>query len=669
MGRRMSISKLRQVLIMTTRNFSYTAQTVPEGYFAVALSGGASEGVLRIAVLAKDQADPPGGHFVLLRRGLAHIVYLGCVLDAADRVQQWVELWIQSVAEVGGLVDLRDELTNAQLDRRWAQQAGAVGALGQDGYLSTGWETRHPPPLFIDVDARGLCDPAPAGEGSTWRLCEDDALLAAHGLPAYSGSRHRYLCSEPAGREPVFVAVSPDAPTPDGVSALQSLLSRTPRIAPLNPEGGLMLVRPHDPLALEDFIDLLGGKPWEGLYHGRATVDPARVGAQTDAHACPGWMYLASRGLSGRLQEILHLKLCALSAVFECVQAHVRHTQAPVLNISADSFRVRLPPSSDVLPFLWGATVSLADPGVAIPMAIPGADRRCFLRPGGGDPSIYRPGSTGAPGRGSGTFRIRKILSESRKATIVEGTLSARERIPVGTTDLVRLRVSLGDAAVDLFGHMEEDRALAAGELRFRSLAHVRDEAGQQRLRSAEGVPIQNTLYETIPALGSTCDLYSLAVLGVRMLLVNADTTLAVALDELLSLAREAGSAAAGAGLPVSIARLLAASGRWVEALGPQRLLMQACAPGDALACVPAAVWSDVLAMLIRMLPGASKFSSYPDYGESAAGALHTVFDHAIRDVRKLVALTRELIVTDWRSHREIAQLVDTMLLREARSP
>jgi hypothetical protein len=42
-----------------------------------------------------------------------------------------------------------------------------------------------------------------------------------------------------------------------------------------------------------------------------------------------------------------------------------------------------------------------------------------------------------------------------------------------------------------------------------------------------------------VPLLSTPCDLYSLAVLAVRALLVDQETTLAVALDEILSLARQ----------------------------------------------------------------------------------------------------------------------------------
>jgi len=49
--------------------------------------------------------------------------------------------------------------------------------------------------------------------------------------------------------------------------------------------------------------------------------------------------------------------------------------------------------------------------------------------------------------------------------------------------------------------------------------------------------------YDVVPALSSLCDLYALGVLAVRTLLVDAQTSLPKALDEAMSLNREAGAA------------------------------------------------------------------------------------------------------------------------------
>src|SRR5690606_2355617 len=111
----------------------------------------------------------------------------------------------------------------------------------------------------------------PAEGDHPWVLCEDDRLLLAKGLPPYSTSLHRYLYVKEAGEETGFVAVTPNAPESAQtlLRPLEEVLGGQKTLAPLNPGGGLMLVRTYSPLGYETFVDLVGGAPAEGLAHGR----------------------------------------------------------------------------------------------------------------------------------------------------------------------------------------------------------------------------------------------------------------------------------------------------------------------------------------------------------------------------------------------------------------
>src|ERR1039458_1893133 len=52
---------------------------------------------LRICVLARSEPDSAAGWYVLLRELPGSRVYLGAVCDAEARIQEWVEIWVQTI--------------------------------------------------------------------------------------------------------------------------------------------------------------------------------------------------------------------------------------------------------------------------------------------------------------------------------------------------------------------------------------------------------------------------------------------------------------------------------------------------------------------------------------------------------------------------------------------
>jgi len=102
------------------------------------------------------------------------------------------------------------------------------------------------------------------------------------------------------------------------------------------------------------------------------------------------------------------------------------------------------------------------------------------------------------------------------------------------------------------------------------------------------------------------------------------------------------------------IHRLFEGDKRWVLSLGPQRLTFDEVAPEDAFDLVPAVLWWDTLAMIVRMFPGIGPDSACRDLGDAPAGGLHKAFDKTLADVEALLMRTRSLVVIDWRFNREI---------------
>ena len=153
------------------------------------------------------------------------------------------------------------------------------------------------------------------------------------------------------------------------------------------------------------------------------------------------------------------------------------------------------------------------------------------------------------------------------------------------------------------------------------------------QLKAGEGVPIPETIFDVISLLSAPCDMYSLAMLAARALLVDPDTTLAIVADELISLARQVGAEQPGAtGTPLGerIRTIFQADPRWLNSLGPQRLTREKLTPQEAFDLVPANLWFDTLALMIRMLPAIGPDSICRDFGDAPRGGFHKIYDPAL---------------------------------------
>jgi len=638
--------------------------TVPEGYAAVPVTAEQAESTLSVCVLVRREPDPVAGHLVVLRDLIDGRVLLGCLVDAGGAVQEWIEVWVQDLdALTTTTAACREALSNEVLDRRWREYFDAVAEADPAGVIQTGWETRHPLPSYVDLSAMEPIHPIDPQSGGKWQLCQDDAFLAAKGLAPYARSLHRYLYLKELGEESPLIPATADAPRNESVLSPTEITGGRRGLLALNSAGGLMLVRRHHPIRIEPYIDVLSGKSWDGVFHGRSIVSlgpTAEALKNTDPNLVGGgWLFLGPHGRWGRMVEAFHLKLRLISDAVRSVQQTLRKTQRPLLNLTADSFQVCLSPPGTGLPFLWTARAVLCDPGASVALPVRGASStQYFLRGAAAGASVYQPESAGQAARGRGTVRIRQVIPEGG-GTIVEGTFATQERFTVARYDLIWLRLNMNCGRVDLYGQLEQASALATGEWRFRTVGQRFGEDVVSALRSAEGVPIADVPFEIIPLLSSPCDLYGLAVLAVRALLVNDQTTLPVAMDEVLSLARQvAAQHEESTALGLRIRQLFESDPRWLPSLGPHRLTNEEMSPSEALDLVPAEVWFDTLGALVRLLPGIGPDSFARDLGDAPPGGIHKAFDAAGAALEDLVLRTRSLIVIDWRYNREVHAVV-----------
>ncbi len=632
---------------------------IPEGYLAVPVSQSETGAALRLCVLVRQTPDPAAGALVLLRDLPDAQVYLGCVTDITGRVHGWLELWVQNLDGLANsLPAYRESVSNAELDARWSKQATAFCGLDPESFIETGWESRHPLPVYLDLSGVQPVHPEGQDTSGRWELCCDDDLLQKAGLPPYSSSLFRYLYQPGTGAQSRFIPVVSGAPQGQATVPASAALTAMEKYPALNSQAGLLMVTGFAPLSFEDCVDLLGGKVWQGVTHGKKRLNLDGVyesltdSAQVETGL--GHIFLGAQGKRGRFVEAYHLKLQLLADVFRLVRGYVERRQLPFLNLGADSFRVSLKELGSGLPCLWTARCALVKPEDAFALPVATGEFRYFLRMRGGA-SAYLPESLGGSTQGSGSVRIRKLLPPDRGRTVVEGTLVSQESLAVSPHDLLWMRLPLPGGRVELYGHLYTGEGLAPGEVRFRTLPQQFDDAVLATLKTAEGVPLARAPFEVVPLLSSPCDLYSLGVLAVRALLVDDKTTLAVALDEVLSLARQV-SAEHKADVPLGqrIQSIFERERRYAESLGPHRMSRRGMAPEEGLQLLPPELWYDTLGVLVRLFPGMGPDSFCRDFGDAPTAALETVFNKPLEELEKLLVRSRSLILIDWNLNREI---------------
>jgi len=640
---------------------------VSSAFRVVPLHAPVEHNPLRFCVVARARPDPVAGNFVVLRDLADTSVYLGAIADASGRVWDWIELWVQNPDKLHStLAHLREHLSNAVLDNRWARFCETFLDTDPENTLVTGWETTHPAPIFLDVSLAGSANARGNHAEVRWCLCKDDALLHAAGLPAYSTSLFRYL-QDLGDQNSRLVPIVAGAPENERTAAAATAFKNSDQLLPFNLHCGLMAARSFAPLPFEDYADVLGGKGWAGVDNSevplmfndayRALEDPAKV-QQGGAH-----LFLGAHGRAGRLLETFHLKLQLVTEVVGLVRRFVQRQQLPFLNLASDSFRVKLNSTGAGLPYFWASQAVLVKPSQAFALPVETSDFRYFIPARTNAASIYLPEGAGQTVQSTGTVRLRKVLPPENGLTVIEGTLVFQDRITVSQNDLLWIRLTVQNNRVDLYGHLYSSEGLAHGEARFRTVRQKLPEATVAALRAAEGVSFARTAFDVVPLMSSPTDLYSLGVLATRTLLVNEETTLAVAVDEMLSLARQLGAQHdATQEVKWRVRKIFEADSRWLAALGPHHLLWNGITPQDAAGILPIELWCEALGIVTRLFPGMGPDSICRDFGDAPSLALETVFDQALQDLERLLHRSRSLIVIDWKFNRDIHSVISSFL-------
>jgi hypothetical protein len=641
-----------------------TTIALPDGFIPLPLYSEDRDAPLNICLIARSAATL-GTPLLLLRETVDASIYLGCLTDKKRDPKAWVEIWVQNVDSMAQSFRAQIEAVgNSLIDQRWSARLAALQKLDRSAIIETGWETVHPPPAFIDPKAGRLIHPVEPTTNRPFTLCTEDAALVSAGLPAYASSLHRYLWNGPGIEAPVFVATTNGAPAQTGVKTASELF---PNLLAFNPNGGFLLVRSFCPLKLADFADLLAGRSWPGFTSGGVSFDfggaysqlpDADTLVQRGAH-----LFSGRDGGAGQLREVFHLKVNLILQALSQTREVVRCLQLPMLNLGADSFRLRLSQTGTGLPFFWTARVELVESSAAVALPIATSQSRYFIPPAAPGPSIYRPHNLSALSSGECVCRIRKVLAPVPEGTCLEATLATDERLQIASNDLIHIRLGLPIGRVDLYGYADESEALAKGETRIRTLPQKLSDNVLNALDQASGTPVRMAHFELLPMLASPCDMYAAGVLSARILLVDEENTLAIAVDQLLSLAHQVATKyVEESPFAVRLRSVVNEDPRWRLALGPHRLTARPEMREVASRVLPTELWWEMVGIILRLFPGIGPDSFCRDFGDAPSLALDAIFEKPLAELELLQLRTRSLVVTDWDRNNEILEAIDAVM-------
>ena len=616
---------------------------------------------LRLCVLVRSEPDAALGSFLLLREYPGSRVYLGAVCDAGARIQEWVEVCLQTL-EMRDLAfsGYHERLTNHTFDHRWRAEYQLSLANEPETVITTGMELRNPAPVLIKVPGGPAATPFLATEAAPWQLCQDDALLGSLGLPPYSTSPFRYLHQPAATGAKTFLATSPDAPINAHVQSLDRLKTGSEPTVVFNPHGGLIRVIRTSPLALEDYLQVLEGRAWEGLGPGVARW--LQPGVYADLQAWSGspkgmpFLLHGSRTPEGRLNEIFFLKLSAILNMLKEVRACVKAHQLPLLNLSPASFQVRLQEVGDQFPALWSAKCVLVKPSQAHPLDIKSTEQKYFVRLGKVEPSPFLPEGLGAHSFGIGSVRRRNVVAEA-DGVVIEGTLVAEDYLGLDPQDLLWFKLPLGDVRLEFYAHVYSEEAVGPKEARFRTVPMTLPDPVVATLKQT--VSFAKAPYEIWPLLSSPCDLHSLGIIAIRVLLANSQSNLPTIADDVLGLARHLGeNPEPQEPFGAKLGALLKRDAKLYDLVSPHLLSGSGLTPQQARSSIHLPLWLEAIAWLLRLFPGAGAHSYCKNFGDVPPLALETVFDGPVQELESLVCRLRSLLVPTNADNEEIARIL-----------
>ena len=619
-----------------------------------------------VALRREGEGGAPRG-LVILRDHPEALVLFGAVLDASNRVQAHLEVWLQRVDLLhSARLGERQRPTNGELEERWNLLLGSFREVDPDGLVATGWEDASQPPRWLCPES-GRAINLRDSQGRVWSLCRDDDRLRQVGDLGYAASRARWLAAEggsdpgsmvEVGRRPVAEVAK--AILPDGPPEAGALL--------LNPAGGRVFFRRHRPLLLEDYVSLLTRgqlRPAAQARLGPLKSDTlGSLGAILESPAMSLTLTAGAPGSSIHLLECLYLKLSLFSSLLQEVRQRVLGVRAPLLNLTPESFQIELGTAAGAIPVLWAVRPRLTSAPDAIGVKIPGSELHYFVRTSPPKPSVFQPGLPGAQ-RGECEVNFRSLNRRADEQVVFEATLEFASDVTFAPDDLCRLSLNLAEGdRLDVFGHLRKTGSSSESTVDFVGVPQVIGSSLLAQL-PAEGTYLPRSSFELVPQVGLPWDFYALGVIAVWMFLGGSHEKLQELVMALRSAARKVGNANTKATVPQLIEQLLNTEPELLDKLGAQNLVDQDLGVEPGTVAVPMVFWAEVLGAMMTLFPGLVRDSVCSRLGGGGVDDAHVQFQSALNRFGELARRARSLLMVDWQSNAEINRVIAEELGRK----
>ena len=200
-------------------------------------------------------------------------------------------------------------------------------------------------------------------------------------------------------------------------------------------------------------------------------------------------------------------------------------------------------------------------------------------------------------------------------------------------------------------------------EARFRTVPVKLGESANAALKRVAGTVFAKSPYEIWPLLSSPCDMFSLGIMAVRILLSNGTCSFPVIIDEVLGLSRHLGTQVKNANdiLPVFKA-LVQREQRLFDLVSPHNLIEGKEQPQSARERIHKEIWLDTMGLVLRLFPGAGPHSFCKDFGDVSPLALETIFDRPIQELETLLLRLRSVLTPSLFANEEIANILVSRL-------
>jgi len=173
------------------------------------------------------------------------------------------------------------------------------------------------------------------------------------------------------------------------------------------------------------------------------------------------------------------------------------------------------------------------------------------------------------------------------------------------------------------------------------------------------GTSFAKSPYEVWPLLSSPCDLYSLGIAAIRILLANSRSNLPVVIDDILGLARHIGKDPVEEDkfLP-KLKSLLEREPKLLDLVSPHSMIEFDWKPEQARSQILMEIWLEAIALLLRLFPGTGSQSYCKSFGDVSPLALETVFERPLQELETLVLRLRSALAPSLSTNEEIASVL-----------